>query len=984
MINIIHRKDPAGMTAPIVYNVKPGINVLGWLKDTFTSQHELSGELACSFILNGKEIFRSDHDSPDESRLDFTLGKIDQLIIINRPAGFDPVTVMIALTVASLVASVAAFLMMPKLPGAEEARQESPNNRLNAATNEFRPGQGIPECFGYGVSYPDFIQPSYYFYENNIKKQIGVFCISAGEVAIDEVRVGDTNINDIPESSAQVFTPGNRPDDEFLTIHQSAANVDGQVLVAPDDETVLKIGLSFTMTETLGTITLTTTDEVVQDLNLESGGYIYLRSTYEAANPTPPPATITTYALDGVFKITSLTVIGSVATVTFNATYAGLPDVSGSIGRGDPTGAIGEGTLGTTDTWIGWFDTPGLAAEEVFVHWQAPTGVRGSSGNKITLSIEIQIENIDEPLQSFSKVTSITDNTFDPQFITTKLTSVEFPTMTEGQWRVRARRITQVVNPSGTASEQLKLEAFVSVSPYSVTDFGDVTTLLVQRRATLFSPDQSGQKINCDYRRKLPYYNRVTNTYETGNLQPTQSFADAVAYTLIARGNETEQTVDLQELYDINDDLFDQRLGWFTFTFNDADLSKGERIESICSAARVASFHDGRQWRFSRDEVKPIAAAAFNRRSVVGNNAGQSWQPQRDDDADSVRIIYVDPLTNTEEREERMFDIGTGTIISGEIGLIPIEIKLAGCRNQYQASNRADLEIRRIAYQRRSVKETAYRDALEVGLLDRVRWIDINDIDTFDGEITGFDVISSDAKYDTTERFLPESGKSYVVFITDSNGYPSNTVTCLPRDDTEFGFVAQAFVGAYVADGDKQIGSRYFIADADDMQASNFTLRSREPNQDGTVGIELVDYNELMYERDEDAPPLYQPYIASGLEAVETVAAGNDAISELSIKTDGSISLNGVPDTWYSGGVTAGIGTQFEVYFSILSEIGGGLNGGLANAWEPITLNRNANTFRLSTDGPGTDAVVLKVQIREIANTQNRYTNSITIRSVIE
>jgi hypothetical protein len=850
MINITHKLDPAGITPAKIYQVDVNTNILDWLNDTFESQDDLCGELACSFWLNGKEIFRNDHDEVDHSLIDLTLGVNDSLVIINRPA-ISGAVFQIVVLIISLAVSVYTYLNMPKLPGAEEAGNESPNNRLNAASNQFRPGQGIPECFGFGVSYPDFIQPSFYFYENNVKKVIGVFCATVGAIEDNPlIRVGDTDITTIPESSADVYGPFVAPPAEFLTIHQATANVDGQELVAPNDNSLIQSDLEFDMTEVAGVISILTTFEVVQDLGLSTNSNLYLRSIWLSNNPLFPgtpgaPQFIEHYALDGVFEIIDIVTNGIDATITFSGSYSDQAAVVGSLGRASAESVLGEGTSGELDYWIGFFDTPGEEAEAVFIHWQAPTGVRKSGGGTLTLTVRFEIENVDTAVV-FALEPSITKNTFDPQFVTTVFNKDIFPAMTTGHYKVRARRITDVVSTAGTASEQLKVEAFVSVTPYTVPHFGDVTTVVTQRRATLFSPDQSGQKINLDYRRKLPFYNRGTDTYETGNLQATKAQADAAAYTLIVKGNETEATVNLSELYAIQDGLSDQRLGAFTFTFDDADLSKGERVESICNSARISSFHDGQQWRFARDESKPIRSAMFNRRSVTGNNAKQAWQPQRSDDADSVRILYVDPDSNTEESEERRFDINTGQIISGEIGIIPIEIKLAGCRDILQASNRADLEVRRIAHQRQSVRETTYREALEIDLLDRVGWVDINDIDTFDGEIFGID----GDNYDTSEGFHPEIGKDYVVFITDNEGFSSNTVPCVARLDTDFGFTAAGLSGGYIASGDEQISSRYFIADADDLTASNFTLKARTPNGDGTVEIELVEYNELMYEMD--------------------------------------------------------------------------------------------------------------------------------------
>lgn len=966
MINIVHKKDPAGISKPDVYSVAENTNILDWLNATFDSQNDLCGDLACSFVLNGKEIFRSDHEEVDHSILDITISSNDQLIIINRPAGVIPIVLMII----SIGMSIYTYMNMPNLPGAEEARNESPNNRLNAATNQFRPGMAIPECFGSGVSYPDFIQPSYYYYANNKKLQVGFFCITAGEALIDEVRVGDTDINQIPESSATVFGPFTKPDNQYLVVHQAATNIDGQVLTAPNDDSLVQTS-SFDMTASGGVTSIVTTLELVQDTGLLVGSNLYIRSTWLEFVPDPDPDIIH-YALDGVFPITAIVIVGDVATIKFNYNYTDNANVDGELGRAAPDTTTGEGSLGELDYWIGPFDTPGEKAEEVMVHWQAPQGVRNSDGGIITLAIRIEIENI-ETGAKFIKDASVTENTYDAQFVTTVLNKAEFPGMTTGQYRVRARRLTNVIDFNAGASELMKLEGFVSVTPYNVPHFGDVTTLLTQRRATLFSPDQSSQKINCDYRRKLPTYNRIADTYDLSDLQPTKTFADAVAYTLISSGNETATSVNLAELYGIYDGLSNNRLGNFTFTFDDADLSMGERVESISNVARVMGFHDGRQWRFARDEAKPVRAALFNRRSVTGNNAKQAWQPQRDDDADSVRILYVDPVLNTESFTERKFDINTGSIVSGEVGINTMEIKLAGCRDDFQASNRADLEVRRIAYQRRSVRETTYRDALELELLDRVGWVDVNDIDTFDGEVMGI----GGNDYDTSEGFYPEMGKSYVVFLTDEEGYPSNTVPCEPRLDTVYGFNATGISSAYIATGDQQVGSRYFIADADDLASSNFTLKSRKPNAGGTVEIELIEYRPEMYEKDDQLPADDAPIIGNGLVALGVAQDGFDSSSTLTLEADGQIDLNGTNALWYSGGVTIGIGASFEAFATIVS---GTITSGPLNQW--VTIN-NTEWVIDRVGSVGVSSARLEFEIRQIDHVENKVINTMGIDSAI-
>lgn len=837
MSTILHHKDPANITKPDRYDVAGNTNLLEWMCSNWKDSEDMSDGLSTTVLLNGKEVFSTDGDSIDESLLDFTIGKLDTVSIISRP-GYEG----LAYAIVAIVAAVAISLALaPSLPGDAGEQTESPNNALQAASNRFRPSEATPDIYGSIVSYPDFLQPSYFEYIGNLKIVYELGYIGEGVYEAGEIRNGETPFSSIPGSSSAIYQPGAVIPQDLLTIHRAANPIDGQVLLAADDESLQQLGEIETITGGTTTNILLTMIEgstIVSDLSLVNGGFITLSDEAVVFNFNIP-------VLIGTFEIVNITTV-SQRTVIEIDTMTPITDTPSGIYLASTDSS------GVVNNYVGYFDIPGDSALEVWSNWQMPQGIRTESGKELTVSVEFQIEQLDSSGSPsglvFTKIETVTGNTLDPQFRTTKFTQAEFPGMTLSQYRMRARRITERAN--GAASQQVKLETFESVTPYDSFDNSTGTVISWRRMATTFAISSSGNRNNLDVTRMLPTYNRATGIYDTNVLIATRSFSDAVAHNLITLARRSQSTVNLDGLYEILDSLSHPELGYFDFTFDNKNVGLGERIESICNAARVSPFKSGGVWDFTRDEIKPVRTAMFNRRITVGNSSKQSWLLQRPDDKDSVELSYVDPDTNTEKTLYRRVDIN-GDIVDTGAGNQALEIKLAGCRNFFQAWNRINLEMRRIIYQRRTVTDTTLRDGMLVGLLERVGWVDPNDVMSFSGEILSF----NGNTYETSERFEPAPGLSYVVYITDDQGNPSNTVSATPRTDTEFGFIASGLSGAFLSDpSGNQLGSRYFIAETSSITASDFLLTSRRPKADGSTDIELVEYVPEMYELDGTTP----------------------------------------------------------------------------------------------------------------------------------
>lgn len=126
--------------------------------------------------------------------------------------------VLIALTIVSLIASVSAILLIPDVPNINTARDRdartgSPNNRLSGRTNKPRPDARIPDIYGTVKSIPDLIQVPYTTWDNNRESETTLMCVGVGDhnTPVGNIKDGDTPVEQIPNISVHVYSPGQAP-----------------------------------------------------------------------------------------------------------------------------------------------------------------------------------------------------------------------------------------------------------------------------------------------------------------------------------------------------------------------------------------------------------------------------------------------------------------------------------------------------------------------------------------------------------------------------------------------------------------------------------------------------------------------------------------------------------------------------------------------------------------------------------------------------
>lgn len=437
-----------------------------------------------------------------------------------------------------------------------------------------------------------------------------------------------------------------------------------------------------------------------------------------------------------------------------------------------------------------------------------------------------------------------TFNSFDSRYRTRKYS----PSAGRSRYAFRIRRRNSVSSSADTPSLS-KLESLFFVRRKTNVNFGNVTVYKVQTSATEQATGIRDRIFNAEVTRK-------TITKSSDTLTENRSFANAVLHEFEVVAGRSRDELDLDSLYAISDNLNDERLGYFDFTFDDKDISLGQRIQTMCNAARVAVYRDGQLWRFVRDEAKPFPTMQLDRRTL---KEGSDYQVQikghLPSSYDGVKLEYVDPVKNKKAYIQLKIDSVTSQIVEGT-SIRPYEIQLAGCRDPFQAMNRAQLEARKIIYQRTTVRDTVLGDPYNQATFgSMIKWVDSYDVAVNDGEILGAEVIPGGYRFLTSEPVTFEDGKSYRVTVTDESGQVSAPSVCTPRPDNKFGFDANIATWYIADDGIKQLGSRYLVTTEEEQEAANFLVSGRSPNQEGDVQIELVEYDDRMYEYDELSQP---------------------------------------------------------------------------------------------------------------------------------
>lgn len=777
----------------------------------------------CTLTLNGVEI-----NPLADPRMDAPPAASDMVIVVRRPRGGG----LANLLSLGLVGGPAVSALVPKIPSTNVGK-DSPNNALTGQSNVARAYQAIPDVYGYRRVWPDLIQPSSVEYIDHVKYVTEWLCVSRGKGTMTAIQYAETPISDIDGSSYEIFEPA--PVDGYpelgsttlLDVLETFASdeVNGQELTPKAGSTTLTLTGSFQATAGVADFSATFIDgpELAPLKALATTGTVQVDFIYGF----------------GPFKFSGLCVVAGFAIVSgdkcrftltapsnwASADFGNLIDIKFQIAGSGATSTIGPFTMPVDCDRLRW--------NTVFL--------RGLKGSVVIAATWWRVDSAGATIPGTTQTANYTytADTLDQRFFTTDVT----PAAGYGRYRIQFARQTPALGSDG--ADVAKLEEVFAVRKQATKVLPGVTVIRVTTKATNQATGFSDRKFNLRWARHV-------RTLTADTLSPSRNFARTIAHIWTVAGNPMAG-LDAAALAAINAEHGeDAPLLRFDGSFDDADASLGERLQMVANMARCVVWRDGTRWTVVRDQARQFPELQLDYRNLAaGGDSTITYAAHLPASNDGVEVEYVDEVGQAKKAYVRL-SVASGAPVVG-VSRNPKKIKMPGCATLAQAENRAQLEARRLIYQRVSVSDTALADAAVLGLGSLVRWVDPNDYEGDDGLQAG-EVRAIAGNIVTTSEPLDWKGQAVArVTFTGADGRQLGpAVTCAPAP----GGMALASVpaGLYLADADRQLGSRYAfgvgLSEAEMQAAGLYTVTEIKPAGDGAVSLSLASYDDRIYEAD--------------------------------------------------------------------------------------------------------------------------------------
>lgn len=823
--------DQTGVNRPKVIPFENGSSI----HDIITKQFGVLDPREAKVFLNGDQVYATEFKTITKP-----LASNDEVKIIKEVKGtvkdiigsvVDPVLSFVDDLVGDLFNSLINF------PETDTSTQGSPNNSYTSQTNVIRAFAQKALVCGSPKIYPDLIGEPLEYYQDNIKQSEQYFYICFGTLSGGTIQAGNTNINKFSATTTRFEPVSGVTTIPNYRLGQSVDEVDGQTIRGTNEGS---IGQTYDVTQgatatTYGGSTFTayinqdvTSDQLKTDFDAGIGdievSYIALITDSEGV-PAPTSA-------NGTGSISSMTLISGeykVVITSFNGptseddTYT-VQDISTIISSG-----------------IGPFSNP-IECEKMFFN------IIFRQGLKATVDLQIDVYELTgkggarvSPEVKETFTASYTEDSPNDQINRT----LEITIANGRSWYEFEIYRTNEESQDTSNPDVPTLENVFCVQERGDTDFSNATMLKNIMRSTQL-PTSGGvdNKINIiNGQVEMPSYDISTGDILAN--APSRNFADAILFLVKDfygySDAECKKLLDLDSLYTIANSLTDD-FKQFDYTFDDVKQSFEDRLAIVCNVARVNFYREANQFIFWRDEAVSNPATALTRRDII-NQENRQYSISRSlftsNGKDSIQLEYIDRATNKPKYIYRSIDSG-GNIVN-VAGSNPKKVTLTGCQNLTNATNRVDLEIRRMLYQHTQGSDTFLSSQKLLSKGDVVFWDEIYETQSITtGQMLSINGLT--AKLSNGVDITKSYNMYYNNVVGDLIGPQSVTV------DSKYQITATNLDEAYTPLNDSPLGSPYFLVETTGTP-SLWRVVDKQISSD-SVQLTMAIYDARIYEND--------------------------------------------------------------------------------------------------------------------------------------
>lgn len=376
-------------------------------------------------------------------------------------------------------------------------------------------------------------------------------------------------------------------------------------------------------------------------------------------------------------------------------------------------------------------------------------------------------------------------------------------------------------------------------------DFGNVTTVYSRTVATPEALAVQSRKLNLLAQRMVPQ--RIGGTsfdppYGTNRIDEILSAICLDQYI----GNRTIDEVDFDSIYNTIDDIRkyfgrDEPIE-FCYTFDKENISFEETVSMVAAAAFCTAYRRGNVIKLKFEGWSADSSILFNHRNKLPGTETRTLNFGNLEDCDGVELEYVEPLEDDA--------IKTIRIPEDSSAVNPKKLETVGIRNRTQATIHLLRAWNKIRYQKLSVEFEATQEANLLAIGDRILVSDSTRTGVQDGQV----VNQQNFILELSQPYTFQSGHSYTIFLQHYDQTVQSLGVTAGADNRH---VVLSGAPTYPLNVDPRnfAQTTYMIVDDADVAHKAFLVVEKTPQNNFTVKIRAVNYDDRYYDGDNRVPP---------------------------------------------------------------------------------------------------------------------------------